>query len=218
MLHHLSRLQPFLEYSTMRLFSRNVFLGVFALSFCMGCAEDPLLNTPPPVMTADRAEERKANEKVDEDPPRVAGERQPYDGLAFAIPEGWEELPLSEMQRGIVTAKFTMPEDAPDATLTLSRSGGGIEANLDRWRGQVTQSRAEVSETITVAGIDATLIDLEGRFSGGFGKPPQDDARMLGAIVPLSDQGYFIKLTGPADQIAAVEDDFRVFLKSAARE
>jgi hypothetical protein len=111
-----------------------------------------------------------------------------------------------------------MPDDGPDVTLTLSRSGGSLEDNLDRWRGQVNQSRAEVKDTIRIAGYDATLIDLEGRFSPGFGRDPQDGWQMLGVIVPLPENGYFMKLTGPVDQVEAVEQDFRSFVKSAHPE
>ena len=41
---------------------------------------------------------------------------------------------------------------------------------------------------------------------------------MLGVIVPLPDQGYFMKLTGPSDEVAAVEEDFRAFVTSATKE
>ena len=119
---------------------------------------------------------------------------------------------------GIISAKFQMPDVGPDVTLTLSRSGGGLEANLDRWRGQFDSSRDEVTETLQVANADATLIDLEGRFSAGFGREPQDGWRMLGVVVSLKDQGYFIKLTGPVEEVKAVELEFRDFIKSARQE
>lgn len=38
--------------------------------------------------------------------------------------------------------------------------------------------------------------------------------RTLGAIVPLAAQGWFFKLTGPTDAVAAEEEDFTTFLKS----
>ncbi len=82
----------------------------------------------------------------------------------------------------------------------------------------MAQSRGEITETLPVAGVDATLIDLEGRFSAGFGREAQDGWRMLGIIAPLPDQGYFMKLTGPVEQVAAVEDDFLTFARSAQLE
>jgi hypothetical protein len=44
--------------------------------------------------------------------------------------------------------------------------------------------------------------------------PPTD--RTLGAIVPLSPQGWFFKLTGPIEAVAAQEPAFQTFLKSVS--
>src|SRR6476659_5625361 len=41
---------------------------------------------------------------------------------------------------------------------------------------------------------------------------PKD--RTLAAIVPLESQGWFFKLTGPKDAVAAQHDPFMTFLKS----
>jgi len=41
---------------------------------------------------------------------------------------------------------------------------------------------------------------------------PKD--RTLGAIVPFGEQGWFFKLVGPKDAVAAKNDEFMVFLKS----
>lgn len=190
------------------------FVGLAALLMMAGCAEESFPPPPPPVMTADsKPEIRNVPEQV-----RLSGERRAFDGLKFSIPATWTEISLSDFQKGIISAKFSMPEAGDDVTLTLSRSGGGLDANLDRWRGQVQSSRPEITDTFSVAGVDASLIDLEGRFSGGFGREPEDGWRMLGVIAPLSDQGYFMKLTGPADQVSVVEEDFLKFAKSAVRE
>lgn len=181
-----------------------------------GCAEDRHAELSPPVMQADSP--AQDTNSAPQEPVTSRSERRGIDGLEFRIPDSWKEVPLSKFQMGIIAAKFSMPDDGPDVTLTLSRSGGSLEDNLDRWRGQVNQSRAEVKDTIRMAGYDATRIDLEGRFSPGFGRDPQDGWRMLGVIVPLPGNGYFMKLTGPVDQVEAVEKDFGSFVKSAHLE
>ncbi|MCP4174146.1 MAG: hypothetical protein GY758_25625 [Fuerstiella sp.] len=200
----------------MRTKSSIALLSILALQICPGCGDEGAVESTPPVMKADSSVD------VGRETPVAAatapGERKGFDGLKFSVPAGWEEMPLSQFQMGIISAKFAMPEAGPDVTLTLSRSGGSLSDNLDRWRGQVTQSRGEATETLTVAGVDATLIDLEGRFAAGFGREAQDGWRMLGIIAPLPDQGYFLKLTGPVDQVEAVEEDFRAFAKSAQRD
>ena len=197
-----------------RLEATATVLGV--LTLLSGCAEEPPISTPP-TLTAETAQEIEEAEAAKEEPNVAAGERQEFDGLEFVVPSSWKKVELSQMQMGIITARFQMPDAGAAVTLTLSRSGGGVEANLDRWKGQFSNKSREDVETISIAGVESTLIDQEGRFAGGFGKPAADGWRMLGAIVPLPDQGYFIKLTGPADEVEAVEDDFRAFIESAAR-
>lgn len=181
-----------------------------------GCTEESFPPPPPPILTSDTPEPSDT-----ENPAEASGlvtGRQAFDGLKFVVPSEWKQVPLSDFQKGVISARFTMPEAGTETTLTLSRSGGGIDANLDRWRGQVTATRPEIVDTISIAGTDATLIDMEGRFSGGFGKAPQDHWRVLGIIVPLSDQGYFLKLTGPIEEISAVEEQFLSFARSAILE
>jgi len=200
----------------MRTHSSIVFLSSSVLLILGGCGDESTIVSTPPVMKADSAESSRQETPVAS--ATAPGERQSFDGLKFAVPAAWKEVPLSQFQMGIISAKFSMPDAGPDVSLTLSRSGGSLSDNLDRWRGQVTQSRGELTETLTVAGVDATLIDLEGRFAAGFGREAQDGWRMLGIIAPLPDQGYFMKLTGPVAQVAAVENDFREFAKSAERD
>lgn len=199
---------------------RFPLLCITVVTLSVGCGEESFPPPPAPVLSNDTEMEPETDvtTSAESDEVRLPGERRPFDGLKFAVPAGWEEIPLSDMQKGIVTAKFSMPNAGPDVTLTLSRSGGGLEANMDRWRGQVSSSRPEIVDSISVAGVDSTLIDLEGRFSGGFGQGPKDNWRMLGVIVPLPDQGYFLKLTGPVEEVSAVEEEFRSFARSGAKE
>lgn len=184
------------------------------MAIVLGCADEP---GPPPAPTK-TASSPETQTKTDGDTRKSTSVKTAYSGLKFIVPESWSEIPLSQMQMGIIAAKFSLGEDAPGCTLTLSRSGGGMESNLNRWRGQFNSSRPEVVESISVAGVDSTLIDLEGDFSPGMGRPNQPDGRMLGVIVPLPDQGYFIKLTGPAQEVGAVSEEFRSFVKSASKE
>ena len=191
---------------------RSIPVFLLLSAFASGCSEEtPTVSAP--AMTVKEGESEPIVDAPESS--TAADERKAFDGLKFIVPASWKEVQLSQFQMGIISAKFEMPDAGSDVTLTLSRSGGGLEANLDRWKGQVTNKTREETETVTVAGTEATLIDMEGRFAAGFGREPQDGWRMLGVIVPLPDQGYFMKLTGPSDQVEAVEEDFRTFVKSA---
>jgi len=121
------------------------------------------------------------------------------------------------MQMGILAAEVTAGE-AEDVVITLPRSAGGVQANLDRWRGQVTTSEPELLETLSVAGEESTLIKLTGNYSPGMGRPDQPNGCLLGVIVPQPPQDFFIKATGPAASVSSIEDEFREFVLSAEVE
>lgn len=174
-----------------------------------GCSE-PDVSVPPTRESATDAATDDADEVQ-------AGGQEAFAGLLFDVPADWQKQQLSPMQMGIVAAKFSAGENG-DVQITLSRSAGGLDANLNRWRGQVTVSEAETLQTISAAGTQATLIKLTGDYSPGMGRPDIADGCLLGVIIPQPPQDYFIKATGPAASVDAIEEQFREFAASAAVE
>ncbi len=144
--------------------------------------------------------------------------QQAFDGMKFYVPSSWKQLPLSQMQMGIVAAKFGLPEIGEDISLTLSTSGGSIEDNIQRWEGQFRDGEPLTRETVSIDGKEATIVRLQGTFSAGFGRAPESDWRMIGVIIPMTQHNYFIKLTGPAQEISEAESEFLEFCRSARRE
>lgn len=199
-------------------FQRCLIVSCFLFScVAVGCSETERPSAPP-VMTSDSVEQdQKETADTPEKSTTANDSATGVAGLAFEIPEDWKRVALSDFQKGIIAARFTILAEDEEITVTLSRSGGGSKANLDRWRGQVETNRDEVLERLTLAGQPAVLLDLQGRFSPGFGKPAADNQRMLGTIIEMPEQDYFIKLTGSANAVSKVEADFRKFLKSAKK-
>ena len=101
----------------MRLNSIVCCLFTFLL---VGCGEESFPPPPPPVLSTDTVE--PVVETIKAADVRLPGERKAFDGLKFALPVSWEEVALSDFQKGVISAKFTMPEAGSDVTLTLSRS------------------------------------------------------------------------------------------------
>ena len=69
-----------------------------------------------------------------------------------------------------------------------------------------------------IAGVEATLVDLRGEWLGMASAqktPPRPGYRMLLVIVPIPGGPLYVKLTGPRATLAAREDEFRAFLRSA---
>src|SRR5438309_1885424 len=89
--------------------------------------------------------------------------------LIFIAPDGWRQSPPSSSMR---VAEFTLPRaagDAEDAQLVVyyfGGSGGSVDANMQRWVGQIQQpdgrpsSAASKKETRTVNGLAVTLVDV----------------------------------------------------------
>jgi hypothetical protein len=96
--------------------------------------------------------------------------------------------------------------------------GGSVQANVDRWVGQMqqpdgrsSQDVAEVS-TRTIGDIDVTIVDVSGTYNAGMmGAPsatPQADRRMLGAIAEGPQGPIFFRLVGSVETLARAQDAF----------
>jgi hypothetical protein len=149
--------------------------------------------------------------------------------LKFDAPAGWVSKPPSSSSR---VAEFALPKaegDGEDASLVVyffgANMGGNVQANVDRWIGQMAQpdgkSSADVTKksTLTANGLKVTLVDISGTYvaevSPGstehFNKP---GFRLRAAVIETSEGPYFIKLTGPAKTVARWDESFMTFLKS----
>ncbi|MCA9014033.1 MAG: hypothetical protein KDA77_01765 [Planctomycetaceae bacterium] len=142
-----------------------------------------------------------------------------FDGIQFEVPAGWEQVALSPEQQGMISASFRIPQAGDGVKLTLSSVGGGIDANLQRWKGQfqLPPGEAPLQETIRVDHVDAIWIDLRGTFDSGpaISSSVASGMRMIGVAIPRSPRDFYLKLTGPREQLLKVETEFRDFVKSA---
>src|SRR5678815_3542901 len=141
--------------------------------------------------------------------------------LKFGAPAGWaSKTPSSSMR----LAEFTLPKvasDPEDGTLTVyyfGNQGGSVQANIDRWIGQLAQpdgrASKDVAKTTTLeskSGLKITLLDVSGTYvaevtpgsTEHFNKP---GFRQLAAVVDTPDGPHFVKVVGPAATVAKWED------------
>jgi hypothetical protein len=135
---------------------------------------------------------------------------------AWQVPAGWQEVPAGQF----LVAKFTIPGSATEPTaVNVSMSagqGGGVSGNINRWRGQLglgQLSDAEIDKLVaavdTAAG-KAMFVDMVGTDARSGQK-----ARMLGAIVPQSNQTWFYKLMGDEQVVGREKDAFSKFVQTA---
>ena len=151
--------------------------------------------------------------------------------LKFDAPAGWVSKPPASAMRVV---EYTLPKTAPDtedAALAVyffpGQGGGTVQANIDRWVGQMTQPDGRASKDVaktttfqTTAGLKVTLLDLAGTYvaemtpgaTERFNKP---GFRLRAAVIEAPDGPYYVKLTGPAATVANWDKEFLAFVKSA---
>jgi hypothetical protein len=134
----------------------------------------------------------------------------------WSVPAQWAETtPRSTM----IFKSFAAAGDAgAKAEITVSflqGEGGGVLANVNRWRGQLGQPPVDqdqldgVAELLTTAEGQATLVD----FVGSDAKTGQP-ARLVAAIVPHGGQTWFYKLMGNGKVVGGQKDSFVQFVKT----
>jgi hypothetical protein len=149
-------------------------------------------------------------------------------GLTFTAPQGWQQgKPGSSMR----VAEFTLPRapgDPEDAQLVLyffGGQGGSVDANIERWIGQIQQPDGKASSAAakkiarTVNGLTVTLVDVTGTYvaetaPGSGARNNKPNYRLRAGVVETPNGPYFIKLTGPAKTIATMDRAFEQFVSS----
>ncbi len=103
-------------------------------------------------------------------------------------------------------------------------NGGGTDANINRWVGQFQGEPEKKLETKKLGDKEVTFLTATGTYlesSGGpfsGNKTAREKYTMLAAILP-SDKGWvFLKLTGPADSVAAMKEAFTAVAESPFKE
>jgi hypothetical protein len=149
--------------------------------------------------------------------------------LKYKVPEGWvTENPTSAMR----IAQYKLPKvegDPEDASLVLyyfgAQQGGAVQANIDRWIGQMQQPDGSSSkdkaktENLTVNGLKVTTVDVSGTFTAEMMPSAGDhrnntDYRLRAAVIETPKGNYFPKLVGPAKTIARWDQAFNDYVKS----
>ncbi|MGK0188231.1 MAG: hypothetical protein ACI9R3_004023 [Verrucomicrobiales bacterium] len=140
----------------------------------------------------------------------------------WVAPDGWGEKAASRMR--LINLSFG-PNDEGECYLTaLPGEAGGIPSNVNRWRGQMgledlTNDEIDALPEKPLLQLAAKFIDLKGDFGGmSFPGAPASDKksnyRMLGLIQQQSPFTFFVKMTGPAEIVAANEEAFFTFCQS----
>ena len=132
----------------------------------------------------------------------------------WTVPSDWKEQPLSEMRVASFKTEGANGQSADISITSFPGDAGGLESNLNRWRGQVHQteldpdSLAKTLERTTVDSVPAVLVDIQ--TPEGNEKPD----RIIGAVLRASDRTWFVKMTGPPETLQAQAENFKRFVNS----
>lgn len=141
-----------------------------------------------------------------------------FKSLKLTVPEVWEKQPPSNNLR-LGQFKITPVKDEGESEIYIASfpgGGGGVDANVSRWISQFNAEGRKVKVTQGKAPQgDYVLADISGTYKQSIGPPVRmqtkevPDSRMLGAIIHVEDEVYFVKFTGGKETVASQEKAFR---------
>jgi hypothetical protein len=204
----------------------SVLVVLFALAGCGG--GDQTAEQPQP---GSGAADAPPNTQFDEtDSPQGAGTT--LAGVTFDPPGHWRDLGASGMRQ----AQYRLAPVAGDTAAAEvnvfyfgPQSGGGVEANLQRWIGQMTlpdggdpATQATRSE-FAANGMPGHIVALDGGYKSGGGRPMGGGGeilpgyRLVGVVLEGPQGSLFFKLTGPEATARAMEGDLLTMVKGARK-
>jgi hypothetical protein len=213
--------------------SAGAFWTIVVALACAGCAPEtpdkpPEVPVAPPQNDAGKpaAPAGKADPAANAETPQSPGgsassesREETVAGVRLRVPADWKRAELTPQQQGFIDARFLVPAGDTELQLTCSSTGGGRQANIDRWIRQFRSPEGEQpqTETLHIDGVDATWVDLAGTFNSGMpgSAGPQENWRLLGVAIPAGGQDFYLKLVGPREAVAGVFEEFRAFAQSA---
>jgi hypothetical protein len=177
-------------------------LGLVLLATLAGCS--------------DTKEVRNYREIVpsSETPPVVVRPNQSASSrtIQWHSPEGWQAGPASGMR----LASFQIDAETLCTIIALDGNAGELDANVKRWIGQIGITDVNDSDFQAVMG---TTRDIQAQDGIVFKvvdltQMASDGNSIIGAIAALPGKTLFVKLTGPVENIKALERPYLELLRS----
>ena len=186
---------------------------IILLLTLVSCSPDP---TPPIPKVAPEGPKAVSESLPVMTPPAEREPRPAVDVIKFDAPAGWtKEEPSSNMRK----AQYKVPDKekkGADAQLALFYFGarnGMLDDNIRRWAGQM--GAADPKPEVIQGKCKVTLVDLKGTYTGDAQNGPQENQRMLAAVVEAADGPWYFKLVGPAETVGPWREEFVTMVKGA---
>ena len=132
---------------------------------------------------------------------------KPRTPLVPIMPPEWRQVPSTKLR--VYNYRFGV-----DGEVYISNSRGGVLPNVNRWLKQYDQPEVESVDgfqKLKVLGEEGVLVEAKGRFAGGMGKLPRENAGLLGAIIDFNGELLTVKMIGSEEEVAAEKERFILF-------
>lgn len=133
----------------------------------------------------------------------------------WKVPDGWTESEGNQFS----LAAFAVAAGDKSVKTTVSRAGGDLLANVNRWRQQLgleewsPEDMSKSAKQLSIDGSEGTLVELVGKDARS-GQP----SCTLGVIVPRGESSWFFKLTGDVTLAQREKANFEAFVQSVKFE
>jgi len=173
--------------------------SIFILVFLYSCGQDNHIRTY-----------KLAKTKAPDSAPRVETPDNKFISFSWKKPTSW--IPSSGSSMRIASFDVPFSDGMGDlSVIQLGGTGGGFEANVNRWRRQLNLEPQSLSE------IEKEMIENK----GGMGLynvigiiNEELDSAFLCAILPAGNQTLFVKLSAKPKGIREIKTDFISFCSS----
>ncbi|HET9524170.1 MAG TPA: hypothetical protein VFO90_08055 [Terrimicrobiaceae bacterium] len=135
--------------------------------------------------------------------------------ISLKAPPHWQPQPPAPMRKASFVVQEADRAKVDISVTSFQGESGGLLANINRWRGQLGLDAVDAEqlestvERRTLAGREYVIVDFVSEES-----PADKKQRIIGAIVPASDETWFFKMTGGDALTAAQKPAFLEVLKS----
>ncbi|MBI5093670.1 MAG: hypothetical protein HZB26_14655 [Candidatus Hydrogenedentes bacterium] len=136
--------------------------------------------------------------------------------FTWTAPDSWKKA----ADRPMRVATYTGGANAKSECVISMLSGpaGGLDANINRWRGQLGQTPLQSADIaalpkVKVLGKDSPLVEITGPYTGMDGAE-QPGYMLLGAVSEVPGSTVFIKMIGPEAEVKAEKEHFIAFCQS----
>lgn len=203
-----------------RILVGSALLALLALAACSGVEEDKQ-DAPPARSAADAPPPPAPTNAAHADGSMTVA------GVTFMPPAGWQDIGPEGMRQAQYRLTPVEGDSAPGEVNVFyfgPNSGGGVEANLQRWIGQITPEAGGAAPergTFTANGLPGHVVSVNGSYKSGGGRPMGGDGeilpgyRLVGVVVEGPQGSVFFKLTGPLATVQAMEGDLMTMVNGA---